>query len=184
MKTYAVIPGTKIYRMVRRLFLEAFPAEERRPFWSLWLLSVVKRAVQLQAYKRENLFCGFSLTVCTQTYLYISFLAVPPEVRSQGCGAQILNILRKQYGKPILVEIEVPEDGTPNQEQRLRRKNFYLRNGFQSLNREIVGRGIHFELMSTEATYDREAYSEIFPHLSFGIMPRLKRLFHNNASER
>ena len=65
MKASSVLPCTKTYDKVRRLFLEAFPPEERRPFWSLWLLSVLKRAVALRAYREDGSFCGFSLTVCT-----------------------------------------------------------------------------------------------------------------------
>lgn len=176
MKACSVLPCTKTYAKVRRLFLEAFPPEERRPFWSLWLLSVVKKAVALRAYREDGSFCGFSLTVCTDTYLYISFLAVSPEVRSRGCGTKILNLLHETYGKPILVEIEAPEDGAENQTQRLRRKAFYTRNGFAPLGREITGRGVRYELLSTGGSYDRAAYLAIFPHLSFGIVPKIKKL--------
>lgn len=176
MRSRPVIPCTPTYRRVRKLFLEAFPPEERRPFWSLWLLSVLKRAVSLRAWLLDGTFCGFTLTVCTDVYLYISFIAVSPEVRSRGCGTRILDALKESYGKPVLVEIEAPEEGAENQTQRLRRREFYLRNGFSPLNREITGRGVRYELLSTGADYDREAYMAIFPHLSFGIVPRIKKL--------
>lgn len=176
MNAHCVLPLSRTYRRVRKLYLEAFPPEERRPFWSLWLLSALRKAVSLRAYAEEGNFCGFSLTVCTDVYLYISFLAVSPEIRSRGCGTAILDDLRKTFGKPILVEIEAPEAGAANQAQRVRRRAFYLRNGFVPLDREITGRGVRYELLSTSRDYDRAAYMAIFPHLSFGVVPRLRKL--------
>ncbi len=57
-------------------------------------------------------------------YFYGEHLATTPGIRNKGYGAAILSHL-KSYGKPVILEIENPED-----ELTSRRKNFYERNGF------------------------------------------------------
>lgn len=176
MKICTAFPGTRTYREVRRLYLSAFPPEQRHPFVRLWLLSVLKPTVRLQAYRDGDRFCGFTLTVNGEKYLYICFIAVNPDLRSRGCGSQILALLRQQSSKPLLVEAEAPEVGTANYTQRVQRIDFYRKNGFYDLDRTITGRGTTFALLSTDAAFDREGYWELFGHLSFGLRAWLKRL--------
>lgn len=172
-------PLTKEYRAVKRLYLSAFPPEERRPLWHLWLLSRMREEVSLTAYYDDGDFCGFTLTVCSGKYLYISFIAVDPALRSKGCGAKILASLQAQHPyQALLVEVEAPEEGAENALQRQRRIEFYLRNGFVDLSRSITGRGVIYRLLSTDPAYDRKAYQAIFPHLSFGIKGMLKKILH------
>ena len=172
----AVIPGTKLYRDVKSLYLSAFPEEERRPFEILWVLSVIKSPVLLRAYRENGTFCGFTLTVDSDPYLYINFIAVSPSNRSHGCGTLILDELRQEFpDRAMLVEVEAPVDGSPNREQRERRIRFYERNGFVQLDRSITGRGVSYILLSTAHEFDREAYQRIFPHLSFGVKSGIKR---------
>ena len=131
-----IFPGTRRFRQARRLYRAAFPAAQRRPFLSLWLLSVCKPAVSLRVYLDGTCFCGFSYTVTTEKYLYISFLAVDPALRSRGYGAQMLTLLRQQApGRALLAEVERPEPESPNYAQRVRRVEFYRRNGFHTLDR-------------------------------------------------
>ena len=177
MKIYTVFPGTRTCREVKRLYLSAFPAEERYPFGRLWLLSALKSRVALRAYGDGDAFCGFTLTVDSGKYLYISFIAVAPEVRSRGYGAQMLELLRQGYPeRALLVEVEAPEETSPNCGQRVRRIDFYRKNGFHDLDRTITGRGVTYALLSTDTDFDREAYWKIFDQLSLGLGPWLRRL--------
>lgn len=68
---------------------------------------------------------GFiSYWVSPQRYIYGEHFAVNPDMRGSGIGAEVLQHL-KSMNIPIILEIENPED-----ELTIRRKNFYLRNGF------------------------------------------------------
>lgn len=177
MKICTVFPGTKTCREVKRLYLSAFPAEERYPFGRLWLLSVLKSRVALRAYGDGDAFCGFTLTVDSGKYLYISFIAVAPEVRAKGYGTQMLGLLRREYpGRAMLVEVEAPREDAPNYIQRVRRMDFYRKNGFYDLDRTITGRGVTYALLSTDTDFDREAYWKIFDQMSLGLGPWLRRL--------
>lgn len=183
METCTIIPGTKTYREVKRLYLSAFPPEERRPFFSLWLLSAMKAPVSLRAYRDGNTLCGFVLSVDSGKYLYISFIAVNPALRGQGCGSRMLDTLRQQHsGRPLLVEVEAPDPAADNQSQRQKRMAFYAKNGFFDLDRTITGRGVTYKILSTEEAFDRAAYREIFPLLSFGLRARLRELLNSRSS--
>lgn len=177
METCTVFPGSRTYRAVKRLYLSAFPPEERRPLSSLWLLSAIRSKVSLLAYLDGKDLCGFTLTVDSKKYLYISFIAVDPALRGKGIGSRILERLRMEHPeKALLVEVESPEEGVDNYTQRVQRIAFYRRNGFYDLDRTITGRGVTYQLLSTDEAFDREAYRQIFEQLSFGLRARFKKL--------
>ncbi len=179
-----VFPGTRRFRQARALYLSAFPAPQRRPFLSLWLLSVCKPAVSLRAYSDNGQFCGFTCSVCSEKYLYLNFIAVDPACRSRGYGTQLLELLRRQAPHhPLLVEVERPEPDAPNYGQRCARVAFYRRNGFYDLDRTITGHGATFMLMSTDPVFDRDAYWRIFPHMSMGLRAGLNRLLGRIAKK-
>lgn len=168
MKACTVFPGTRTSREVKRLYREAFLPEERCPFLRLLLLNIFSANVSLRGYWREREFCGFTLSVCSDKYLYINYIAVSPELRSEGVGTAILRLLAgANPEKAMLVEVLSPPEGSDGWEQRNRRMAFYRRNGFFDLGRTISGKGGDYVLLSTDAVYDREAYWRIFDHMSF-----------------
>ena len=167
METCTVFPGTKCYREVKRLFLSAFPPEERRPLRNLWLLSILRPQVALRAYREGDAFCGFTLTVDSEKYLYLSFIAV----------SKILEQLRREHPeKALLVEVEAPDEQASNCDQRKKRIEFYRRCGFVDLDRTVTGRGVTYRILSTDPDFDRAAYRKIFTYLSFGLRAKLRRL--------
>lgn len=179
-----VFPGTRRFRQARALYISAFPAPQRRPFLSLWLLSVCKPAVSLRTYSDNGQFCGFTCAVQSEKYLYLNFIAVNPALRSKGYGGQILDLLRQQAPQQaLLVEVERPDPDAPNYSQRCARVAFYRRNGFYDLDRTITGHGATFMLMSTDPVFDRDAYWSIFPQMSLGLRASLKRLLGRSAKK-
>ena len=107
------------------LYQQAFPKNEQmdltRLFDELHLGAIY-------GYYQENQLVGFAI-LCIQSH--ILYLAVKKEYRDQGIGSYILNDLAKQYdSKKIIVDIEKIKD-TSNKEQRIKRKQFYLKNDFK-----------------------------------------------------
>ena len=92
---------------VKNIYMEAFPKEERKPFFFFY------RSVRKG--KSEIL------------------LAVSNQIRSKGTGSKILGEICRQYDdKRILLLIEKIDETANNLEQRIARKRFYLKNGFES----------------------------------------------------
>jgi ribosomal protein S18 acetylase RimI-like enzyme len=58
-------------------------------------------------------------------FYYIEHLAIAPQLRNKGYGADVLQLLCRELAAPIVLEVEQPD--TPLAERRIR---FYHRNGF------------------------------------------------------
>ena len=75
-------------------------------------------------YDRGNLI-AFLTVWQTQTLAFIEHFAVGKCHRNRGLGAKLLDQLKKQLGKPLCLEAELP-----NTPMAIRRLAFYERNGF------------------------------------------------------
>lgn len=64
-------------------------------------------------------------------------------------------------GQPYFLAREPLDDGAANNGERVRRRNFYLRNGFSDLPYEIREAGVIYDLMSTEEPVDPQDYDAL-----------------------
>ena len=112
---------------INTLYQQAFPKNEQMDLSKIFDL---QNGV-IYGYYQENQLVG-SAILCIQSQIaHILYLAVKKEYRDQGIGSYILNDLAKQYdSKKIIVDIEKIKD-TSNKEQRIKRKQFYLKNDFK-----------------------------------------------------
>ncbi len=62
----------------------------------------------------------------------LDYLGVTASRRNGGLGARMLTLLKEQ-GRPLVMESELPVDGSPEEENTIRRRRiaFYERNGFR-----------------------------------------------------
>ena len=171
------LPGTKAYRDVKALYHSAFPQDERLPFTRLAVLNLVRSSVDLLAHYDGNVFCGLSFTVCTDRYLYINYFAVNPERRDKGYGTRMVSELRKRSLLPAVCDAKVPVEGSPEESQDVKRIKFWERNGFDFFHNEYTitnPYGVKYYICSTQTPFDRQAYRDIFDHLSFGPKAQLR----------
>lgn len=107
------------------LYLVAFPIEERRDR-RYFLETLDCDAFRLDAIiGDDNQFIGFVAWWNLADFRYIEYLATSPAMRGGGYGKCILEQFASASSKPILLEVELPEDDI----QR-RRIGFYERIGF------------------------------------------------------
>ena len=169
---------------IRALYNEAFPKNERLPWWLLRLWATWKRG-DLTAYYYGDAFLGFTFSVTVQEAFYVMFFAVAKELRGQGCGTAILEHIKQQNAdKTIFLVAEPLEKSAPNYLQRQRRLAFYEKNGFHDTGcngREVGGM---FCVLSTTGTIDEKTYRQVFQKLTFGLWrPRLVKV-RPSAQER
>lgn len=108
-------------------------------------------------------FLGLVITILHKDIVLLDYFAVSPAQRGKGIGSEILGLLDQRYaGKRILLEIEDPEEPCDNQEDRLRRKAFYLRNGRTVLDYKVWLFGIKMLILTNGTTVSFEEYHEIF----------------------
>jgi len=147
------------YRLYR-LYCEAFPAFERKPF-SLIRSMQKKGKSDVWYFEKEGIFAGLVFTINSEDVILVDYLAIAPNRRGEGIGSKIIAQLCQHYAnKGIFVEIESVFDICDNLQERLRRKQFYLRNGMIPMKMMVVLFGVEMELLgiNCQLTYD-EYYS-------------------------
>ena len=123
---------------IKKLYDEAFPKEEQIPFWILRKASRTSTADLMQVYD-DDLLVGFIHLVYFEDVVYLYYFAIEPDERGQGYGSKILQALRRRFSaRRIILNIEVVDENCDNYEERKKRKEFYLKNGFSAFSIPMV----------------------------------------------
>lgn len=132
---------------IKNLYLKSFTKGERFPFWILEECSKENNS-DLYAIIDNDKFVGMCYIVnCVSAY-YLMYLAVEPNLRNQNYGSRILKDLKEKY-KVLFLSIDSPVDNIS-----VRRKNFYLKNGFYDTNKFYQDTGINYEVLCTDDRYE------------------------------
>lgn len=157
------------YRRIINLMKNAFPKEEQYPIWLLKLWNL-KRDVKFWAYYQKEEFCGISYLVHHEEMIFVLYLAVDDQVHSKGYGSAILKTLKEKFnGKNITLNIERLDTRAVNYEQRVKRLNFYKRNGFYDTEYTITDRGETFLTLSTSDSFSVDDFKSVLKKLTFGV---------------
>lgn len=132
---------------LEELYLSAFPKEERFPFWILEECSKEDNS-DLYAIIDDDRFIGMCYIVNCEGAYYLMYLAVQEELRNKKYGSKILEDLKEKY-KTLFLSIDEPTD-----EISIKRKNFYLRNGFYDTNKNYEDTGVWYEVLCTNSKYE------------------------------
>lgn len=109
---------------------EAFPPTEYVSFDVLFRLSEEMDTDILGVYESETP-VGFTVVVKNKFCAYIFLLAIDKNVRSKGYGSNTLQEVMKRYpDQQMILDFEELDLKAENYLQRVKRKAFYLRNGF------------------------------------------------------
>ena len=132
---------------IEKLYLNSFPKSERFPFWILKESSKSDNS-NLSAIIVDNVCVGMCYIVnCIDAY-YIMYFAIEPNLRNKKYGSGILKNLKEKY-KILFLSIEKSNDDTG-----LKRKNFYLKNGFHETNKYYENNGVCYEILCTDDKYE------------------------------
>ena len=145
-----------------RLYREAFPASERKPFGI-----IVKMHRQgntdVWSVERDGRFAGLAATVNGDGLVLLDYFAVERHLRGQGVGTAAMAALQSQYrDRGLFVEIERTRTPSQNQSERLRRKQFYLTAGMAELGTEANVFGVDMELLGSRCRLDFEGYRAFY----------------------
>ncbi|MCD7893042.1 MAG: GNAT family N-acetyltransferase [Erysipelotrichaceae bacterium] len=132
-------------KYIHKLYNQSFPRNERVPFKTL--LHRLNEYTDFLAFYDKEQFVGFTYLVSMNDLTYLFYFVVDDKLRNHGYGSTILDYLQKHYSC-IFIDIEVLDEGANNYKQRLRRRNFYLRNHFK-----VTGLGYYFFHVDYEILY-------------------------------
>lgn len=154
-------------KAVKALYLQAFPKEERIPWWLLRLNSR-RKGIDLTAYLHEGALCGFTSSVSTDGLQLLLFFAVEQDCRGQGYGSAILRRIKSE-NRVVALNIEPLDPEADNYGQRTCRFAFYQKNGFLDTRYHVWEVGGMFRVLSTEQELDVLTYKKAFRKLTFGL---------------
>lgn len=127
-----------------------FPPNEVKP------LDRIRKAMAAGRYHCFGLFekhelAGYAFFVDHRGYFLLDYLAIVRGKRDQGFGSRFLNGLSEQFQntKGVMIEVENPEFAANKEERelRLRRIQFYLRNGCTDTGVDVSAFGVPFRLL-------------------------------------
>lgn len=159
---------------IKRIYFDAFPKNERMPFFMMAAMSKLWNTQFLSFYDGETP-CGFVYFAHNSKIVFIMFLAVDESLRSKGYGSAILTQIKSRYpDKKIIVSIEPCDENAPDIEIRKRRKAFYKRNGYGETGYMIKLSGVVQEIMIANGEFDKNQFLLFFILYSNGtVRPRI-----------
>ena len=160
---------TKDYRRVLREYEISFPKNERIPNWLLLWMSY-RKSVDFLAFYDHGMFCGFCYLIHDQNITFIIYLATNSTLRSKGYGSKMLDWIAENTKGTILLTMEEVDEKYDNYRQRVRRRAFYLKNGYQDTKLKVRERGEIYHIFSRRGNFSKQDYQQLIKKLSFGWM--------------
>ena len=161
----------EMYHQIYKLYMEAFPAEERAPFRHLIHRAELGKADLWNLYE-EKQWTGFLYVLSLKKVAYIFYLAIDSAQRGKGFGTAAIEAMKQRYkGYRIFVSLENPNEIADNAPQRIERYMFYKRCGFEDLPCRVREGTVVFALMGIGECIQPEEYRELIDH-SLGKMYR------------
>lgn len=131
----------------KSLYLSAFPLAERMPY-RLFKRYAEKDNVDFFAAYDKSSFVGIVYNVYYKDIVYIFYLAVNPALRGKGYGSGVLSAVKEKYSdRRIVLNIEECVENCDNYPQRLKRKEFYEKNGFFKLDYKVKEANVIYDMM-------------------------------------
>ena len=149
------------WNQVNLLAKEAFPPEEylapeqllkmaEADNFDFWILS------------DEDTFAGFMVVQTHKNLAYLFFLAIDSSCRSKGYGSRAIETLKSTYpDKQQVVDFEMIDKTTTNYNQRVKRRSFYLRNGYKETGLFLSYLGVNYEVFCMDDDFSQEDFKEM-----------------------
>ena len=140
----------EIPECVRTLYEHSFPSEEKIPYGNL--MRTFGRGGDLELFYDDDSFVGFCYSFESEGSVFLVYIATLPELRGKGYGARMLQEMRSiKEGRDMFLVLE-GTDGTDADEIRIRRHNFYIRNGCTDTGERILSDDVYFDSMNVLGT--------------------------------
>lgn len=152
------------YLNVIDLFFEAFPKTQRLPQW------VVKFRMRngkqgFDALYEQDDWVGFIYSKEYKDIIFVKFFAISEQFRSSGYGSKVMNSMQDKYlGKRIVLNIEELDEKEVNYSQRVRRKVFYEKNGFNSTGFIVKEPAERQEMLIRNGSISKEEIEAMYRH--------------------
>ena len=115
----------------------------------------------MHAYYEDEKLVGLTVMFLAYDIAYLSYICIEPSLQDRGYGTRILDMLKETYRDyRMTIDIEETDSDSDNLEDRLRRKAFYVRNGFESTEVYYTYNGVEYEILSWNGIISKEDWQK------------------------
>ena len=153
---------------IEELLKTIFPENELIKFKYLIKMTSRKNVKFLSYY--DNQLLGISYTYKYKNLVFVLYLGVNTNFQSKGKGTKIINYLKESYKElDFVLNIEPIINDCSNYEQRIKRLNFYKKNGFFETNYYLKD-DIDYTILSTNKDLDIKLYKKLLKRFSYSLI--------------
>lgn len=176
LNTEAITPDSRFWENVQTLAREAFPPEEYLAPERLAEMAKEDHFEFLALTEWEE-FIGFMAVQTYRSLSYLFFLAIAPDFRAKGYGSRAIETLKARHPeKTQVVDLERIDEASANNPQRIRRKAFYLRNGYRETGLFLSYLGVDYEVLCMDDALCLDEFRGLMQNIPVeGFQPRFFR---------
>ena len=161
LNTEHITASNRFWDKVNALAKEAFPPEEYLAPTKLVVMATADD-FDFLALSDKDSFVGFMVVQIYQDLAYLFFLAIDSSCRSKGYGSRAIETLKAEYpNKKHIVDFEMLDDTSNNNEQRAKRREFYLRNGYKETGLFLSYLGVDYEVFCMDDDFEPEEFKSM-----------------------
>ena len=165
LNTERISKESRFWQQINFLAKEAFPPEEYLAPDQLVEMSKADN-FDFFALTDGDTFIGFMVVQTHKNLAYLFFLAIGPSCRAKGYGSRAIETLRALYpDKTQVVDFEMLDSEAPNNEQRMKRRQFYLRNGYKETGLFLSYLGVDYEVFYMGDVFEPQEYKELMKEI-------------------
>lgn len=149
----------------KKIYLNSFPQKEQIPY------EILKNNIVLGKAKFSGIFSDSQLVGIIyytkyENLVYIFYFAIDFTIQSKGYGREAIKTIQRYFSNDkIILLVEEVSDDAENKEQREKRKQFYLRNGFVASGKIMTEGGVRYEMLhSKNADVSVAEYKKVTDH--------------------
>ncbi len=175
-KIERIIDKSKYWKEIDNLAIEAFPKEEYLSPDEILNMSKSDN-LDFLLLTDNNQFVGFIVTQIYKDMVYLFFLAIDSTCRSKGYGSIAIKALKNVYpNMQQVVDLEKIDDKASNYLQRIKRKEFYLKNGYKETGLFLSYLGVDYEILCMDTNFDEEKFKQLMSSINVdGFEPKYFR---------
>lgn len=162
LKGVIVDKNFKDLKLLETITKQSFPQEEYvAPEIIIKMAEKDKNIFYLALYDNENL-VGYVVVKLYKMYCYLFFLAISPDYRSNGYGSKAIDFIKNQFKDyKHIVDFEMVDETAENNEERIKRRNFYIKNGYKPTGMFLKYLNLSFEIFTMNDDFDLEIYKDL-----------------------
>lgn len=152
-------------KQVDDIMKRQFPPHEYMPLRQLLQFQDLG-LVEVWALYADGELIGSASLLVAEDVAYLFYFALDDAYQGKGYGSAVLGMLRERYaGRAIWVDFELVDKTAENYAQRVRRRKFYLRNGFAETGWGTAYLGMQLEVFCMNGSFSIDRFREILERL-------------------